>query len=157
MSYSVFPSTNSIPPATFYNIQGLSMWLNQNPTYKNYFVNYPNLFPGLCTMTSSLSSLKYNPQNVPLSPSVRTLSYNQYQQYTEQLQVFTRVYAFNSNAYVNSLPLGSPIYYSFSSYQELMTYKSSVAFVNKLYPFRAMARGTTENGQTLGWVIPFPL
>jgi hypothetical protein len=156
--FSTFPSTHSIPPASFYNIQGLNLWLNQNPSYKDYFVKYPTLFPGLSPMTSTLSSMNYNVQNVPIPPLVTTLSYNQAQQYNSQLQLFSRVYAFNSNAYLNSLDTGSgPAYYSFSSYQELMTYKSSVAFVNKLYPFDAMARGTNEQGQQLGWIVPFPL
>jgi len=155
--FSTFPSTNSIPPATFYNIQGLTTWLNKNPDYKDYFINYPTIFPGLFPMTSTLSTLNYNIQNVPLSPLVTTLSNNQSQQYNEQLQLFTRVYEFNSNAYINSLPLGFPKYYSFSSYQELMMYKSSVALVNKLYPFNAMAHGTNENGDVLGWIVPFPL
>jgi hypothetical protein len=152
-----FPGRNSIPPATFYTIQGLAPWLNQNPSYKYFFVNYPKQFPGLSSMNSTLSSIGYDAQYVPLASQVITLSYNQLQEYKQQLQLFQHVYAFNSNAYINSLTSSPPIYYSFNSYQELMTYKSSVALVNKLYPFNAMAYGTTDQGQTLGWIIPFPL
>jgi hypothetical protein len=51
----------------------------------------------------------------------------------------------------------NPIYFRFQTYKEYTEYKSSVAMVNKMYPFDAMALGTNENGSTLGWVIPFPL
>jgi len=164
--FSTFPSTYSIPPASFYNMQGLIGWLNQNPTYKQYFINYPNITPGLSpikstlnnsTMTSSSSMMQYNVQNAPLQPLVITMSYNQMQQYNEQLQLFRRVYEFNSNAYIRSLPVGGPIYYSFSSYKELMSYKASVGIVNKLYPFKPMAYGKNEQGKALNWIVPFPL
>ena len=161
--FSTFPSTYSIPPASFYNMQGLIGWLNQNPTYKQYFINYPNITPGLSpiksTMTNSTTStsIPYNVQNAPLQPLVITMSYNQMQQYNSQIQLFRRVYEFNSNAYIRSLPVGGPIYYSFSSYKELMEYKASVGLVNKLYPFRPMAYGTNEAGKALNWIVPFPL
>jgi hypothetical protein len=29
--------------------------------------------------------------------------------------------------------------------------------INKMYPFDAMLNGTDENGETLGWIVPFPL
>ena len=154
----IFPSTNSIPPACFYNIQGLSTWLNQYPSYKQYFINNPNMFPNLYSMTSSLSSIGYTTENVPLSPLVTTLSQTQLRLYTNQLQTFRKVYEFNSNAYVNSLAtLGSPIYYSFESYKELSQYKASLGLVNKLYSFNVMANGKNDNGNTLSWIIPFPL
>ena len=110
-------------------------------------------------MNSTLSSMRYDAQYVPLASQVITLSYNQLEQYKEQVRVFQRVYAFNSNAYIASYNnvTGPPIYYSFNSYKELMTYKSSVALINKLYPFRAMARGSSDFGQVLGWIVPFPL
>lgn len=152
-----FPGNNSIPPATFYTMQGLSTWLNQNPTYKYYFVGYPNQFPGLSTMTSSLSSIGYDAAKAPIPPAFGAMSYNQLFQYKEQLQLFQRVYTFNSNAYITSLTSTPPIYYSFSSYQELTSYKSALAFVNKLYPFTAMANATSDAGQTLRWIVPFPL
>jgi hypothetical protein len=104
-----------------------------------------------------LSTMKYNIQNVPLTPLVTTLSQYESTKYREQLDLFIKVYAFNSNAFVNATPTQPPIYYSFSSYQEMMAYKSSIPFVNKLYPFEAMAKGKDENGNVLRWVIPFPL
>lgn len=161
--FSTFPSTYSIPPASFYNMQGLIGWLNQNPTYKQYFINYPNITPGLSPIKSTMNasttstSIPYNVQNAPLQPLVITMSYNQLQQYNSQIRLFTRVYEFNSNAYIRALPVGGPTYYSFSSYQELTEYKASVGLVNKLYPFKPMAYGTNENGQALNWIVPFPL
>lgn len=155
---STFPGQNSIPPATFYNMNGLATWLNHNPSYKNYFINYPRQFPGLSTVTSTLSSIRYNPANVPLAPQVITLSQNESQLYKEQIELFQRVYAYNSNAYINARAVsGAPMYYSFNSYQELMKYRSSVSLVNKLYPFNAMMNGTDQTGRTLGWFVPFPL
>jgi len=156
-TYQSFPAQNSIPPASFYTLLGITTWLNQNPTYKYYFVKYPTKFSGLSTMTSSLSSLGYDAQNVPLAPMIGPMTYTQMQQYKDQIQLFQRVYTFNSNAFINSLTSTPPIYYSFSSYQELMSYKSSVTLVNRLYPFDIMANGTTDAGRQLGWIVPFPL
>ncbi len=167
MTLPQFPAINSIPPATFYNIQGLANWLNLNPQYKQFFVGYyPYLYNQstinnlISTSNPSTSSIyyNYNIENVPLFSNVTTLSQYQSRQYTEQLELFRRVYAHNSNAYVNYIDTGkAPIYYSFRTYQELTQFKSSVALVNKLYPFNAMAYGTNENNVTLGWNIPFPL
>jgi len=152
--YSTFPGQNSIIPATFYMRQGLSSWLNQNPTYKRYFINYPTLFPGLSSVTSTLSTMNYNIENVPLGPAIMTLSQYEAQKNDEQFRLFTRVYEYNSNAYVSS---DMPCYYRFSSFQELTTFKASVAMINKMYPFDAMLHGKDENGNVLGWIIPFPL
>jgi hypothetical protein len=196
MSYpSTFPSTNSIPPPCFYDMQGLSNWLNLNATYKQYFINYPRHFPNLYAMTSTLSTSRYNIEKVPLSPLITNLSQFQAQRYTQQLSLFRKVYSYNSNAYMNyanntssiygstvlastisgttqpstlstlrgqqaqipRLSVVNPTYFRFQSYKEHTEYKSSVAMVNKMYPFDAMALGNNQNGSTLGWVIPFPL
>ena len=192
---STFPSTNSIPPPCFYDMQGLSNWLNNNPTYKHYFINYPRYFPNLFAITSTLSTTGYNVEKVPLAPLITNLSQFQAQQYTQQLSLFRKVYSYNSNAYMNyvynmstiygSTAIASTIsgtiqpstistlrgqqaqipplsvvnltYFRFQSYKEYNEYKSSVAMVNKMYPFDAMALGKNENASTLGWVIPFPL
>jgi hypothetical protein len=154
----VFPNTNSIPPVTFYNMMGLASWLNKNPSYKQYYVNYPVQFPYLYKMNSTLSSLNYVIEKVPLACAVTTLSQSEAMKYTKQLQLFQNVYQFNSNAYVNSITNGiNPIYYSFKSYKDMTEYKSSVALVNKLYPFKAMANATNQDGATISWIIPFPL
>ena len=155
---SVFPSTNSIPPVTFYNLNGLATWLNYNPSYKQYYINNPNYFPNLYQMNSTLSSLNYVIANVPLAPNVITLSYNQHMLYNKQINLFRTVYEFNSNAYMNYRNYGtSPIYYNFKTYQDLTQYKASVSLINKLYPFDVMANARNDNGSTLSWVIPFPL
>jgi hypothetical protein len=171
---STFPSTPSIPPASFYNIQGLAGWLNQNPSYKQFFVGQPDVSPFLIPptqVTSTLSSLNYNPANVPLAPFVTTLSQQQLMQYSNQIALFRKVYAYNSNAYVNYVSTSiiapsvnnAPIYYRFISYQEYTQYKASVALINKLYPFIGMANGYTYQfdpeitSPDQSWVIPFPL
>jgi len=139
-------------------MQGLSNWLNNHPSYKQYYINNPTHFPYLYQMNSTLSSLNYVVDNVPLGPLVTTLSQHQCMQYTQQLQLFQKVYAFNSNAYVNYSMTGvSPIYYSYKSYQEMMQYKSAVGLVNKLYPFDIMANAANGDGVTMAWVVPFPL
>lgn len=173
MSFPAFPSTGSIPPPAFYNMNGLSTWLNQHPSYKHYFINYPNYFPYLYSQstlgewssmaTGPFSSMfmlytNYNIENVPLSPLVTTLSQHQAAKYKEQLIHFQRVYSYNSNAYVQAKESSTaPIYYRFSSSRELLEFRTSVSFVNKLYPFEAMANGRNDNGSTLGWIVPFPL
>jgi hypothetical protein len=158
---NVFPSINSIPPASFYNKQGLAQWLNQNPTYKHYFINYPEQFPNLIITNSEstmFSNYNFNLENVPLASPVTTLSQQQSLQYSNQLKLFQTVYAYNSTSYGNSVRMGStPAYYRFQTYAELMNFKSSVPLVNKAYPFDAMANGQNEVGSTLAWVIPFPL
>ena len=158
MSLPVFPAKNSIPPMSFYNIQGLAAWLNNNPTYKQYFIS---VFPTLLSNTNLIAYegyTSYDLQTVPLSPTITTMSQLQRMKYTEQISLFQRVYAYNSNAYVAYVTNGTyPIYYRFQTYQEQMNYKASVSLINKLYSFQAMANGTNSVGSTLGWVVPFPL
>lgn len=145
-----FPSTSSIPPACFYNIQGLSSWLNKNPDYKQYFIG---AFPFLCTITSSMSSLGYNIKNVPLGLRVTTMSQYQAVVYNQQIAIFHKVYTHNSNAYVNYICSNvSPVYYTFTSYKEKGQYDASIGLINKLYPFDIMA-----NAPQLNWKIPFPM
>lgn len=169
MSLPVFPSSGSIPPVTFYNRFGLSNWLNQNPDYKQYFVQYPTYFPNLYTkafldelisssqIPASSIYANYDLRKVPLAPIVTTLSQQQAIEYNKQLELFQKVYQYNSNAYVTSLSTGqSPIYYRFLSSGEHTQYRSAVKLVTKLYPFDAMLKGTAESGSTLGWRVPFP-
>ena len=137
------------------------MWLNQNPTYKQYFINYPSLFPTLLSTTNLIGFQGYNGynvQNVPLEPNVKTLSQLQLMKYTEQLKQFQNVYAYNSNAYMNYVTTGAPpMYYRFQTCKEQNEYRSAVGLVSKMYPFQAMAQGTNSAGSTLGWIVPFPL
>lgn len=158
---STFPSTNSIPPACFYDIRGIANWLNNNPTYKQYFVGYPNMFPTLLSNTlvnDYLGYPSYDIQKVPLQSNVTTMSQLQLMKYTDQLKLFRQVYAYNSNAYVNYVTNGTtPAYYRFQTYKEQSDYKASVALVNKLYNFPAMTTANPVTGSTLGWIIPFPL
>jgi len=157
-TYNEFPSTNSIPPAEFYDIYGLSKFLNMNPEFKYYFINYPEVSPYLFENIESLSSIGYDPINVPIGPALSNMFSSQLLRYNEQLALFRKVYAFNSNAYVESLDTGvPPIYFRFVTYKDYTNFKAAVQLVNKLYPFNAMAYGTTEGGDTLGWVVPFPL
>jgi len=139
-------------------MQGLSNWLNHHPSYKQYYINHPVYFPYLYPMNSTLSSLNYVVDNVPLGPMVTTLSQTQSAEYAKQLQLFQRVYAYNSNAYVDSRATGvGPFYYSYASYQEMMQYKAGVGLVNKLYPFDIMAQAVNVDGVPMAWVVPFPL
>lgn len=148
----IFPSTNSIPPACFYNLDGLQGWLNKNPSYKQYFAG---LLPGLLNpleITSTLSTAGYSYEKVPLCADVTTLSQQQANSYNQQLQLFHKVYTFNSNAYVNNYNNSGPgpIYYRFPDFKEQLNYKASVQLVNKLYPFESMAKARN-------WQVPFPI
>jgi hypothetical protein len=150
-----FPNPCTIPPACFYNQQGLANWLNQNPEYKIPF-SYTEAFnflypPYYSTILSTFGVPGYNPIDVPLCSNVTTLSQVQARKYNQQLQLFYKVYTTNSNAYINYLNTGQgPIYYTFATNQERSDMNSAVALVNKLYPFNAMA-------EALGWQVPFPL
>jgi hypothetical protein len=152
-----FPAPGSIPPVTFYNMMGLANWLNLNPTYKNNYAStgtFPYLYPQYySTVFASTSSTfyGYNPENVPLAATVTNLSQYQALKYNTQLQLFQRIYAINSNAYINYISTGNgPFYYNFRTYNEKNDYNAAVQLVNKLYPFRDMANATT-------WIIPFPI
>lgn len=151
----LFPSTFSIPPAYFYNAQGLAAFLNQNPQYKESFAYtgaFPYLFPTSIS-PSTFSTIGYNPITVPLCSNVTTLSQYQVQKYKSQIQLFQHIYTVNSNAYVNYLVTGAnPIYYTFTSYNEKNEYNSAVQLINKLYPFKAMAEAPC-----LYWQVPFPV
>lgn len=150
-----FPGPGSIPPPCFYKPQGLAAWLNQNPTYKIPF-SYTGAFPLLVPVEfspSTFSSIGYNPETVPLCSPVQQLSQYQALKYNSQLQLFQKVYAYNSNAYITSLQTGiPPVYYNYFTYKEKYEYNSAVALVNKLYPFNAMAYASSIN-----WQIPFPI
>ena len=158
---STFPSTNSIPPPCFYNMGGIATFLNQNPSYKEYFVGDTEISNDLLVPTSTLSTKGYNPINVPIPLAVTNLSQSQSRLYTEQLALFQTVYAYNSNAYVNFIAVPNnkqgPTYFRFQSYKDYMNYKSAVMLVNKLYPFQKMAYAQNQVGSTLGWIVPFPL
>jgi len=149
----VFPTQFSIPPPVFYDIYGLANWLNNHPSYKQFFAG---LIPGLIPpelITSTLSSLSYEYETVPLCSDVQLLDSSQTRRYCDQLAIFRNVYAFNSNAYVNYVCNGiSPIYYTYKDYQEKTKMDSAIALVNKLFPFNVMAQASTLN-----WQIPFPL
>jgi hypothetical protein len=158
MALPAFPSTGSIPPPCFYNMQGLPTWLNQNPSYKHYFINQPDLFPLLQPVNSKLSTIGYTVEAVPLPPFITNLSITQAQAYNQQMNLFRKVYGYNSNAYVSSVTVQkSPTYYYFQSYKEYHDYKASVALANKLYRFDIINNTQNEVGSTLGWIVPFPL
>ena len=155
-----FPAEGSIPPVTFYNIQGLAHWLNLNPSYKYKYAStgtFPYLYPSYySTVFSTLGyNQNYNPEKVPLVATVTTLSHHQALQYNTQIQLFRNVYATNSNAYINYIASGqstgqATIYYKFLTYKEKYEYDAGVQLINKLYPFQDMAAAA-------GWIIPFPL
>jgi hypothetical protein len=157
---STFPSTYSIPPPHFYTMGGIATFLNQNPKYKEYFLGDHEISADLLVPTSSLSTQKYNPEKVPISLAVTNLSQSQLLLYQRQLSLFQKVYAYNSNAYVQFISIPNnpqgPIYFRFQNYHDYMNYRSSVLLVNKLYPFQKMAYAKNPAGSTLGWIVPFP-
>lgn len=150
-----FPNPCTIPPAYFYNAQGLANFLNENPEYKipfSFTETFRYLYPPYySTILSTFGIPGYDPVNVPLCSNVQTLSQIQARKYNQQLQLFNKVYTVNSNAYINFVSTGqAPVYYTFSSFQEKYEMNSAVALVNKLYPFKDMA-------EAMGWQVPFPI
>ena len=146
MSLSTFPGQNSIPPAQFYNIEGLAGYLNNNPSVKSsiFSVLYPNI-----VITSTMSLFGFTPARFNICSPVTTLQNSQVSLYKNEIEIYQRVYGYNSNAYVTSLATNkAPIYYTFKDMNELTQYKSAVGLINKLYDFQAMLKY---------WVIPFPI
>jgi len=151
-----FPAPNSIPPPyLFLPSGGLAYWLNNNPTYKQYFWNtrfFTYLLPPNL-ITSTISSSGYSYDNVPLCSNVTTMSEYEASRYYQQLVLFHKVYSFNSNAYVQSIINNTtPMYYTFLTAQERTNYRAGVQIANKLSPFRVM-----QEASTLNWVAPFPV
>jgi hypothetical protein len=72
-----FPGSGSIPPACFYNAQGLANWLNFNPQYKINFASTGTfqflLPPSVAPILSSLGFSGYDPTKVPLCSDVTNL------------------------------------------------------------------------------------
>jgi hypothetical protein len=160
-----FPRDSSIPPPCFYNMQGLSMYLNQNREYKIYYADsglyhYLSVF---ADNTYPQATGVYNLENVPLPPLLTNLSQGQAREYEAQLTLFRKVYEYNYNAYLtyNSQPAGStagPRYYSFANYQELNNYKAGLQLVNRIYPFTIMGNAQDFlTGVPLRWIVPFPM
>ena len=160
-----FPYDTSVPPACFYNIQGLTAYLNAHPQYKIYYADNPQ-FPYLTIYIDSTYpevTNTYQLTNVPLSPLLSNLSQNQIRQYETQLALFRKVYDFNYNAYkayVLQPPgaTGGPRYYTFTDYYELNNYKAGLQLVNRLYPFDVMGGAYDQyTGVPLRWIVPFPM
>jgi hypothetical protein len=160
-----FPRDSSIPPPCFYNMQGLSMYLNQNREYKVYYAD-TGLFKYLSVFADNTypeATDTYYLENVPLPPLLANLSQGQAREYDAQLALFRKVYEYNYNAYMTyiSQPAGStagPRYYTFANYKELNNYKAGLQLVNRIYPFDVMGNAQDFlTGVPLRWIVPFPL
>lgn len=171
MAYSTFPGANSIPPSNFFTLEGLPGWLNQNPSYKQYFVNCPKYFPYLlksstvseyvaCTPIAPEYGIYngYKVENVPIAPFVTMNDQNDSRTFRDHLRLFRQVYEHNSNAWVNYVEQGTdPVYYRFPNSSERTKYLTARGTMFKLYPLDAISTATNEAGSTLGWIFPFPL
>jgi hypothetical protein len=162
--YPPFPLDESIPPVSFYTIHGLPMYLNQNVQYKIYYTDSPQ-FPYLTLNADNLfpeTFGSYNVENVPLGPFLSNMNQSQLLTYQQQIQLFKKVYEYNSNAYItyvsNPGTANGPIYYTFQNYKEMTNYKASLQLVNRLYPFDIMANAyNVLTGVPLNWIVPFPM
>jgi hypothetical protein len=163
-AYPPFPLDGSIPPVCFYTIQGLPMYLNQNVQYKIYYTDQPQ-FPYLTVNADKIypEALSiYNVETVPLGPLLSNMNQSQLVTYQQQLQLFRKVYEYNSNAYItyvsNPGTANGPIYYTFQNYKEMTNYKAGLELVNRIYPFNIMANAYNQiTGVPLRWIIPFPM
>jgi hypothetical protein len=167
--YPPFPLDGSIPPVTFYTIQGLPMFLNQNVQYKVYYTDNPQ-FPYLTVNADVIYPGvfdTYDIESVPLSPLLSNMNTSQLLTYQEQLALFMKVYEHNSNAYITyassyvsnpETATNGPIYYTFQNYKEMTNYKAGLQLVNRIYPFDIMANAHDQiTGVPLRWIVPFPL
>jgi hypothetical protein len=162
--YPPFPLDGSIPPICFYTIQGLPMYLNQNVQYKIYYTDVPQ-FPYLTLDADTIYPQTfgaYNVESVPLGPLLSNMNQSQLLSYQQQIQLFKKVYEYNSNAYItyvsNPGTANGPIYYTFENYKEMTNYKAGLELVNRLYPFDLMANAYNfGTGVPLRWIVPFPM
>lgn len=162
--YPPFPLDGSIPPVCFYTIQGLPMYLNQNIQYKIYYTDNPQ-FPYLTVNADKIfpeALDTYNVEAVPLGPLLSNMNPSQLLTYQQQLQLFRKVYEYNSNAYItyvsNPGTADGPIYYTFQNYKEMTNYKAGLELVNRIYPFDIMANAHDKiTGVPLRWIVPFPM
>lgn len=164
--YPPFPLDGSIPPSCFYTIQGLPMYLNQNVQYKIYYTDFPQ-FPYLTLNANNLFPQTfgtYNVESVPLGPFLTNMNQSQLLTYQQQIQLFKKVYEYNSNAYItyvsnpNPDTARGPIYYTFENYKEMTNYKAGLQLINRLYPFDLMADAYNDGtGVPLRWIVPFPM
>ena len=162
--YPPFPLDGSIPPVSFYTIQGLPTYLNQNVQYKIYYTDVPQ-FPYLTVNANNLYPETfglYNVESVPIGPLLSNMNQSQLLTYQEQIQLFRKVYEYNSNAYItyvsNPTTAKGPIYYTFQNYKEMTNYKAGLELVNRLYPFDLMANAYDfGTGVPLRWIVPFPM
>jgi hypothetical protein len=74
-------------------------------------------------ITSTISSLNYDYSHVPLCGNVQTLNSNQGRLYNQQIQLFRKIYGYNSNAYVNYQcgVTSAPMYYTYKDQTETDT------------------------------------
>lgn len=162
--YPPFPLDGSIPPVCFYTIQGLPTYLNQNIAYKVYYTDLPQ-FPYLSYYAEVLypeANASYDVENVPLGPLLTNMNQSQMVTYQQQIQLFRKVYEYNSNAYItyvsNPGTAKGPIYYTFQTYKEMTNYKAGLQLINRIYPFDIMASAYDLNtGVPLRWIVPFPM
>jgi hypothetical protein len=164
--YPPFPLDGSIPPVSFYTIQGLPTYLNQNVLYKIYYTDVSQ-FPYLTQNAESIYPQTfgiYNTEKVPIGPVLSNMNQSQLLTYQQQLQIFRKVYEYNSNAYItyvsnpNPDTAQGPIYYTFQNYKEMTNYKAGLQLVNRLYPFDLMANAYDYGtGVPLRWIVPFPM
>jgi|UniRef100_A0A6C0BH08 hypothetical protein len=163
-AYPPFPLDGSIPPVCFYTIQGLPMYLNQNVQYKIYYTDYPQ-FPYLSVNADIIYPQTfgiYNVESIPLGPLLSNMNQSQMLTYQQQIQLFKKVYEYNSNAYItyvsNPGTANGPIYYTFQNYKEMTNYKAGLELINRLYPFNIMANAyNVLTGVPLNWIVPFPM
>lgn len=167
---SLFPMTYIVPPSNLFTLQGLSGWLNENPTYKQYFVNQPTYFPYLLTTSTATEYqamatvlpqygiyTNYSIEKVPISPFITMLDQRDSLLFREHIRLFRQVYEHNSNAWVNYIEHQiPPVYYRFPSSSERTKYLTAKGTISKLYPFDAIANAKNEAGSSLGWIFPFP-
>lgn len=141
---SVAFTYGDIPPASFYNINGI---------YSQRFVQpVQQTFDSLYTHLRSIDAKTPDPFNKPFeNKAVKNMSHGQKTIYENQIRLYQKVYQYNYDAYMYASQRGiTPIYYRFRTASELSDFKAAVGILQKLYNVTGL-----YPVQCLFW-IPFP-
>ena len=124
------------PDPGFFNINGIYS-MRSIPPFSVTFDSLYSYVKALPKYQMEEASGVYppDPYNNPTSSTdVKTLSFQQYQQYQDQLSLFRMVYTYNAQAYAYAQAKKKiPQYYRFISASQLTQFTSAMGLINKLY------------------------
>jgi hypothetical protein len=124
------------PDPCFFNINGIYA-MRPIPPFSLTFDSLYSYIKELPKYQMEEASGVYPPDpysNQRTSTDIKMLSFQQYQQYQDQLSLFRMVYTYNAQAYAFAKANNTaPQYYRFLTASQLTQYNSAMSLVNKLY------------------------